>query len=175
MKQILMTGDSITDHFNTGLWLKEFNITNSGVSGNSSDDLLGRLHKDVIVPAPNIVMILIGTNDLAQGRSIDYISGNIGKIVSQIKASLKASEIFTTSVLPTLNNDPRPNGVIDELNKMIIEVSEKHNSGYIDLHPVFRSSSGELKKEFTYDGLHLNEAGYRAWAEYLRPILKKMI
>lgn len=169
-----MTGDSITRQFNTKLWLKEFNITNSGVSGNNTSDLLERIYKDVIAPQPDIVFLLIGTNDLAQGRGIDYIAKNILKITETVKTRLPKCEIYVSSILPTLNNDPRPNPVIRELNELIKNNCESSGVKYLDLMPMFRNSKGELKKEYTYDGLHLNEAGYKAWAEFLRPLLLKI-
>ena len=32
---------------------------------------------------------------------------------------------------------------------------------------------GNLKKEYTNDGLHLNGAGYRAWSRGIEPLVKE--
>lgn len=50
---------------------KEFRIINAGVSGNKSADLLGRWEKDIQAFAPDVVICMIGINDV--WRHFDYL------------------------------------------------------------------------------------------------------
>lgn len=89
LDRIVFAGDSVTDMGSTnpmgeglfeGLgksyvrvienmlvsWYPELNIrvTNSGISGNTSRDLLNRFERDVLALKPNWVSICIGINDV---------------------------------------------------------------------------------------------------------------
>lgn len=170
-KKILLIGDSITEGFDTQKLLPEFFIINKGISGNNSKDLLNRLQTDLLPYKPEMVFILIGTNDLAQGFSDEEILSNILKIVSIIKLQLNNSEVFVTSILPTKNNVPRPNTRIKKLNKQIEMLAVEQNFKFFNLFPLFADNSESLKDELTEDGLHLNESAYQLWAKHLRKYL----
>ena len=44
---------------------------------------------------------------------------------------------------------------------------------FLDVEKPMQDSAGQLRSDlFLKDGLHLNEAGYKVWAEQLRPLLK---
>ncbi len=47
---------------------------------------------------------------------------------------------------------------------------------FIDLWPVLaEETTGKMKRDFTTDGLHLSGAGYKAWAEAVRPFVEGLI
>jgi lysophospholipase L1-like esterase len=46
----------------------------------------------------------------------------------------------------------------------------KHLS-FLDLHPEFLGNSGEMDPKYTFDGVHLTEAGYSHWAGLIQPYL----
>ncbi len=173
-KKILLIGDSITEGFDTKRFLPEFSIINKGISGNNSNDLFNRLEDDLLAHSPEIVFILIGTNDLAQGFSDIEIISSIKNIVDKISSQLEKCKIYLTSILPTRNNEPRPNERIKQLNKKLEEAAVKLNVGYFNLYPLFKDEEDQLKKEFTDDGLHLNELAYETWAKYLKEFLEKL-
>ncbi|MBF4377378.1 SGNH/GDSL hydrolase family protein, partial [Vibrio anguillarum] len=54
-----------------------------GVSGNTTLDLLNRMD-DVLLSAADVVMILIGTNDLAQARTPEQTRDSMAQILDQI-------------------------------------------------------------------------------------------
>lgn len=173
-KKILLTGDSITEGFNTKMYLPEFSIVNKGVSGNNSNDLINRLETDLLAHNPEIVFILIGTNDLAQGFSDAETINNIKNIVEKISSQLNKCKIYLTSILPTRNNELRPNDRIKQFNKKLEETAVKLNVGYLNLYPLFKDEEDQLRKEFTDDGLHLNESAYKTWAKYLKELLEEL-
>ena len=42
----------------------------------------------------------------------------------------------------------------------------------IDLHPSFLNNSGSMNRNFSRDGVHLNENGYKVWIEKLMPYVE---
>jgi lysophospholipase L1-like esterase len=69
---IMLIGDSITEGFNTSL-LPQFRITNRGVSGDSTVEALERINPDWFNEKPDMIFICIGTNDIARGRTDEFI------------------------------------------------------------------------------------------------------
>ncbi len=57
---------------------------------------------------------------------------------------------------------------IKQLNEGLKQVAAKYNVPFIDLYnEVFVDEKGQMRREYTTDGLHCKPAGYLAWAEYL--------
>jgi lysophospholipase L1-like esterase len=165
-------GDSITACFNTKTLLPEFYIINKGLSGNNSTHLLKRLERDLLASNPDIIFILIGTNDIAKGFANAEIISNINSIIEITSENIPVNNIFITSILPTRNNELRPNERIRELNKKIQLMAEKLNVNYLNLYSNFVDETGQLIIDLTDDGLHLNEKAYLKWTDFLKELLK---
>jgi lysophospholipase L1-like esterase len=78
------------------------------------------------------------------------------------------SRIYVQTVLPTEKED-----LIESINTVneIIKSSENKDFKVIDLHSIFVYEDGLINKEYTTDGVHLNEKGYEKWAEFIKPIV----
>ena len=57
------------------------------------------------------------------------------------------------------------------VNSIIFKNKLKYNYEVVDLHSIFTDKNGYLIDELTYDGLHLNDAGYSLWASTIKPII----
>ncbi|MFY0624651.1 MAG: GH92 family glycosyl hydrolase [Reichenbachiella sp.] len=167
--EIIFLGNSITDGAE---WFELFggnpNIKNRGIGGDDTDGVLARLD-EVTSSNPKQVFIMIGTNDLAYGKSVEYIVENYKKIINQIQTASPNTEIIIQAVLPVEDalHYTRPNASIMEINKQLEEVCKSESLKYIDIHTPFNDENGKLNKEFSIDGLHLNGAGYLKWKEIL--------
>jgi lysophospholipase L1-like esterase len=162
--RILLIGDSITEGFNANIYLPELNITNKGFSGDSTQETLKRISSDWFVPAPHIIFICIGTNDIARGRDDDFILEGIKSIIDKIRTHTSKSKIVFTSIFPTLNNQDRPNKRIVNFNYKLKNLTISKNILFFNLNKHFSDREGELINEFTNDGLHLNNDAYKYWA-----------
>lgn len=47
-------------------------------------------------------------------------------------------------------------------NKEVEKLAAKHGQHYIDINDGLKDEQGRLKAEYTIEGLHINETGYRA-------------
>lgn len=62
------------------------------------------------------------------------------------------------------------NGAIGSYNSAIRAVAASHtNAVYLDFTPSFSDGSGNLRKELSKDGLHLNPEGYKLWGGLMAP------
>ncbi len=172
--EIIFLGNSITDGAE---WFELFgnpNIKNRGIGGDDTDGVLERL-SEVTSSQPAKVFIMIGTNDLAYGKSVEYITENYKKIIAKIKSDSPNTKIYLESVLPVDDavHYTRPNANILKLNEFLMNFSNEEECIYIDLMPVFQAENGMLKKEFSIDGLHINGKGYQAWKEIIEQYIKE--
>ncbi len=166
-ENILLIGDSITEGFNTSRFLSGLKVINKGVSGDSTVECLQRIEKNWFEDKPGLIFICIGTNDFARDRSDEIILENISGVIIKVKTYSRVSNIVITSLFPTRDNPPRPNSRINLFNKKLKELSAENNCLFFDLHKDFIDPEGNLKAEFTEDGLHLTEPAYKHWAEKL--------
>jgi len=166
--KIAMLGDSITDW---GEWNELFernDIINRGISGDSTDGILKRL--DGINSSVSKVFIMIGINDIGKGKSVDYVFNNYKKIVTMLKQKNIQPIIQSTLFVNPVKIHNRKNSDIEELNNKLKKYAIENDLVYIDLNMKL-SKDKKLQSDYSYDGLHLNGDGYKAWKEVLEPYL----
>ncbi|MOA48047.1 hypothetical protein D3C78_1707370 [compost metagenome] len=60
------------------------------------------------------------------------------------------------------------NEKIIELNELQKKLAKQLNITFIDVQQALSDQYGQLKREFTSDGIHLVEMGYVHWVNYLK-------
>lgn len=170
--QVVFLGDSITEMLSTGDWFGEYTkksglaVYNRGISGDTSNRLYERLVDNVTCIEPSCVVLLIGTNDLGLGLDSEFAKENIEKTLSLLKHDCPNTKIILQAVYPvnpTVHKScagRRKNSDILELNKKLLILAQEHKITYLDLTEKLSDKKGNLKKEYTFDGLHLNAKGY---------------
>ena len=184
--KIVFLGNSITE--GGGDWNKKFNvhnIVNRGISGDLTEGILVRLD-EIFFYKPIAVFLLIGINDIfdtdiSNQEKITplYVANNIIKIANQINVHSPSTEIFMQTILP-INHEiyieengffPKHNVPLSEkilqINSMIINQADVKQYKVIDLHSAFINQDGLMNREYTTDGVHLNNNGYGVWVEYI--------
>ena len=172
--EIIFLGNSITEG---GKWKKLFpnkNVVNRGISGDVTDGILNRL-EEVTASKPKKIFLLIGTNDMARGKSIDYVLENTEKIILQIQNQSEKTKIYLQSILPINPNVGKKfsghknnHQKIIDVNKLLKKLAKKLNVKFINLHKKMRNGKKHIKAKYTYDGLHLSEEGYQKWKKIIR-------
>lgn len=170
---IIFLGNSITE---MGKWSELFNdpsILNRGIGGDITYGVLQRLD-EITERAPSKLFIMIGINDIGKDIPDAVIADNYKKIISRIQLKCPETKIHIQSILPV---NPLHSGFpqhydkethIIEVNKQLKKISETYHCTFIDLYSIFTDSENHLTKKYTTDGLHLNEEGYKLWADYFR-------
>lgn len=169
--KVLFIGDSIIQAGAWGEWLTESTVVDEGVGGATTADVVARL-AELVAQEPDTVVLLIGTNDLAWHRTTEHVVRNIETIVATFRRDLPDVRILVTSVLPR-GHEFAPQ--IREINRHLWQFAPTAHAGYLDLWPVLAGEDGGLLEQYSPDGLHLNEDGYRAWREALGPALEAVV
>lgn len=169
MKKITFLGDSLT---HAGRWQEFFpahDISNHGIPGERAAEILLRLH-GVLEEKPDLILLMMGINDLGSGLSSDTILPHFKQMIQRVKEESNA-QLIIQSLLP-VNFKLFPTTIfhpadIEDINMMLKTLCEEENITYVDMYPAFASYANELIETYTYDGLHLNDAGYKIWINCL--------
>ena len=177
----LFLGDSITEQYTLSDYYKDMPVVNSGVGGNITKDILDDMTNRVYIYNPSKVFILIGTNDIDRKKTDDQIINNFEKIIKNIKKNRPSCEIYIESIYPVNKDDNekidenmvgiRSNDRIKKINDKLKMLTSKLNVTYIDLYNDLIDENGNLKLEYTKEGLHISDEGYKK----ITNILKKYI
>jgi lysophospholipase L1-like esterase len=170
---IVFLGDSITLGCE---WRELFGnhllILNRGIGGDTSAGVLKRI-SEVARLGPAAVFLMIGTNDAQMlGYSPADTVQNYKAIVDELLHSSPKTSVYVESILPT--QAPRFNRWSDEVNRRTRQFANGNTVRFIDLRPAFLGSNLVLDKRYTYDGIHLNAAGYLVWKRAIDPIMAEL-
>jgi lysophospholipase L1-like esterase len=167
---IVFLGDSLTDNYD---WCEEFqnyNIQNRGISSDTTDGVLNRLDS-IINEKPKKIFLMIGINDLGNGKQNDYIINNYNIILEKIKKGSPDTIIYIESILPVnkslSGSAMADNNKIIDLNKKLQQL-QSNNVIYINIFNSLTTNDNELNKDLTYDGVHLNGQGYGIWVNIIK-------
>lgn len=167
--EIIFLGNSITDGSEwTELFGNNPNIKNRGIGGDDTDGILERL-SEVTESKPAKIFVMIGTNDLAYGKSKEYVIENYNAILDQIKSESPDTKVYVESILTVDEavHYTRPNKSILWINEELKKICNDRNLTYIDLEEAFSDGDGKLNPKYSYDGLHLNGEGYEVWRDLI--------
>ena len=169
--RVVFMGNSVTDS-----WAPLFPAmfpgkpyVGRGISGQTTPQMVIRFHQDVIALKPAVVVILAGTNDIAGNTgpsTLEMIEDNIEAMTELAQAH--GIRVVLSSVLPVFDYpwkkglEPAPK--IVALNAWIRQYAASHDAVYVDYHSAMADERQGLPANFSADGVHPNEAGYRVMA-----------
>ena len=180
--KVVFMGNSISDcwpdahpeFFTSNLFLGR------GISGQVSSQMLVRFQEDVINLHPKVVVILCGTNDIAENNgpiTHEHILQNI-KSMCEL-ARFHRIQPIVCSALPAnrfkWRPDLQPAQDIIKLNEMIKAFAKENKIPYVDYYSALVDDQGGLPAKYSKDGVHPNPDGYTVMEEVLMPILKKYV
>lgn len=160
-------GNSITEGwYNTHPdFFSKNNYVCRGISGQTSSQMLVRFRQDVINIKPRTVVILAGTNDIAQNTgyiSLENIMGNIKSMVQLARAN--HIKVVLCSILPAYEfswrKELKPAEDIVALNKMIRAYALKEKLDYVDYHTALKDERNGLPLKYATDGVHPTPEAY---------------
>jgi lysophospholipase L1-like esterase len=182
--KIAFAGDSITAAGNWAAVIDFAEVENFAVSGDSTDALLAMIPK-IAQSKPDIVSVLIGTNDFGNtllNREGADVGARVLVIIEEFKKRLPDAKILLHTILPRGIEDSG----VDLRNRVIeandyLKLNKQSDIEFIDLWAHFVAPDGlSLADDYVMADepilkLHLNENGYRNWITVLLPKLQRMV
>ncbi|HAC63696.1 MAG TPA: G-D-S-L family lipolytic protein [Cyanothece sp. UBA12306] len=175
-QEIIFLGDSLTDQGNWSELLKNGDIINRGIAGDTTDGVLNRIN-EVIESKPQKIFIMIGINDIwNENKILNDLITNYQQILTIFKTQIPKTQVYIQSILP-INNEQYSinvdNNQILAVNEELKKIASKFNYQYLDLHSKFVEQSNQLNPEYTNDGVHLNLQGYLLWTDIIKLYVNK--
>lgn len=158
-------------------------VINRGISAETTATMLKRIEKTVLVMEPKNLVMLMGINDIAQKVDNQQIINNIHQMITLTKQKSPHTHMILQAVYPVNKSErgslydkfqlrDRDNETIHSLNQMLEELAVKENITFINVNSYLVNENGELRNEFTFDGLHPNMQGYLAIRDAIMKTLK---
>ena len=145
----------------------EFPVVNCGFGGSQIFEATHFAPRILIPLAPRQIVFYSGENDLAGGKSARQIADDWNKFQSVIREALPQTHVTLFSIKPS----PARWEMIGEV-RAANDFLRESTPDFVDtFHPMLNSDDLPRTELWTSDGIHMARAGYKLWAEILRPHL----
>ena len=161
-------------------------VLNAGVSGNTSNDELGRFDQDVMQKKPDLLTISVGVNDVWHGFDNTHPQGGgpngvpLGLYRANVETMVRAAQkagvvvvILSPTVIGEDLNDPR-NAMLASYIAALQDIARRHKCLFVDFQrpfqtylDLYRTTTGHTDNLLTVDGVHMNDWGNRFMAATL--------
>lgn len=164
-----------------------FACCNRGVAGFVTRELLAALDECVLDLAPSRLLINIGTNDIGEpDYGLPGLIARYEEILRRVRERLPDCRIVTLAYYPVNADDVfagvdraaaadlfsrRSNRAIREANEAVAALSRRLGIEHLDLNDGLADDAGNLRAEYTMDGIHMYANGYKVVWDNLRPYL----
>ena len=174
---IIFIGDSIIEYYPLQELLgTSKTIVNRGIRGYQTGLLQENLDAHLYGDAVDQIVLLIGTNDIGKDVPINEALNNLESVIQTISRDYPLSQIKLVSILPVNEGENFKQTVYIRTNEKINAWNQAYQdlaSAYMQVEfvPVFENlldHEGQLKADYTTDGLHLSVAGYQALSNTLK-------
>ena len=147
-------------------------LRNAGIAGNTTTQMLARIGTDVLAYAPDVVLMLGGTNDIQSGMTNAQIATCMGNLESMVRLMLQAG------ILPVIVTPPAKSTLQAESRKLqpfYYALAQAYGLPLIDL---FRLTvdpvTGNYLAGYSGDGTHPNPTAIAAIAPVVAATLTNL-
>lgn len=171
--EICFLGDSITHFCEWAELTGNPKCVNRGISSDTAWGIMKRID-EVVAGKPAKVFLMVGTNDLSRDKTPAEVRDKIAEIIDTIQTKSPKTVIYLQSVLPVIDGRVAKyeNVNIDALNPELVKLAAQKKVTFINLNPLFKDANGQLRADFTEDGLHLKAVGYQLWLTQIKQYVK---
>jgi peptidoglycan/LPS O-acetylase OafA/YrhL len=106
------------------------------------------LDREVTAIAPRYGVVLLGTNDVRSGRTVDAFGADLWTIVDSLRAR---GAIPILSTMPAMHGDPESNARIPLFNRVVRAIAQGRSLPLVDLHQALSALPNE---GISADGIH---------------------
>ena len=144
-----------------------YQVINRGVDGYRADQVRAKTSAWLAADSPDIVLLMIGTNDITHGQTIESTRVEVQEIINLVAGHINPDgsrpRIIVSSVIPSLTYQSWLLGLYnDDLASHLTGMASRFTYNWDD----FYDGGTQLAKAWLMaDDLHPNSAGYRVMAE----------
>ncbi|NIJ51861.1 GDSL-type esterase/lipase family protein [Dyadobacter arcticus] len=172
---IVFTGSSsFTKWLTAAEDLAPLPIINRGFGGSTLPEVIYYADRTILKYNPKTVVIYC-ENDMfgSKKKTPEQVRDAYVQLCKLIREKQPDVRLYCISLKPSPSRWARKDETIraNQLIQEYIKKDKKH--GYIDVWPVMIKDGRPDGSIFVNDSLHMNQEGYRRWAQVLKPVLEK--
>ena len=179
---ILFLGDSITQLWTTSgksAWNQDFapvGAMDAGIGGDGTEQVLYRLnHGNLDGIHPQVVVLMIGVNDLIGGATPQEVSAGIAAVVQTLRDKLPDAKILLLGLLPPFDNNSPIRQEAAVVNATLPGLADNQHVYFVDTWPAFVNQDGTTRSELFQPGLlHPDAQGYGVLAQVIDTKLQEL-
>ena len=169
--EVAFLGDSLTDGYDLAKYYPQYVTVNRGIGGDTTFDLESRLQTSVYDLKPQVVVMLIGANNM------DTMFENYESILQGLHKNLPETKVVLLS-LTAMGGEHwgRKNQLAAYNNVTIKLLAQKYGYTFVDLYsPLYDVTIREVYAGYTVDGGHFTHEGYVVLTEQITPVLQTLL
>jgi lysophospholipase L1-like esterase len=140
----------------------QLDVYNRGISGHTVADLRNRWQKDAIDMKPDVLSILIGTNDVGRGVQADAFEADYRQILdasrnsnSELRLVLLDPFVLRSGKLKDEQAWTTRRSATDQLGIVVARLAKSYNAVHIKTQDIFDSAAKAVSPEhWIWDGVH---------------------
>ena len=173
-RAVLFIGSSSIRMWHTHLAFPEYPVINRGFGGAITTDVIYYYENVVKKYKAEVIVLYVGDNDIAVGKSVEEVFEDYKKLVAIIKNDNPICRLIYLPIKPSI----RRWTLWEKMNDVNMRIKEYNENDeklfYLDTAtPMIGTTDKPNESLFIEDGLHLNAEGYALWDSLLDPLLKQ--
>lgn len=118
------------------------------------------------------IYVMLGINELGWVHAETYKT-QYGKVIDRLRADHPDAAVVVQSLPPVSAAQDAKHSYVNNrrirtYNTLLAELATEKDCSFVDVAAAVTGADGCLPAEMTFDGVHLNSAGCKAWLEVLR-------
>ena len=179
--KVVFLGDSITAGWRSApayrASFSKYTPLNLGVSGDHTQNVLWRIQQGALEGlSPQVVVVMIGVNNLGGGFTPSATVGGVRAVVSSVQERLPRSRVLLLGILPARHSPSEGlRSKIAEANRLLAAMSWSSLTSFRDVGSVFLDPEGNIQKTIMRDFLHPTAEGYQLLSDSVEPLLSQLL
>lgn len=183
-RRVVFMGNSITHnwvYYHGDSFFSKNGFVGRGISGQTTSQFLLRFRQDVIDLHPKAVVILAGTNDIAENDGPYMEDATFGNIVSMVElARANGIKPVLAAVLPVTQygwnkSVESVQDKIESLNRRLRAYARGQNMPFIDFYKPMAMPDRTMNPAYAKDGVHPLPVGYDVMEPLVLEVLEKLL
>jgi hypothetical protein len=175
-KPILFVGSSSIRMWDLKRYFPDLPVLNHGFGGSEYFDALCYTDRIIIPFRPRAIVVYDGDNDIANGKTPEWVLADMKALVCTIHHALPDTPIIVLSIKTSLARWEKHERMEKANTLMAAFAKTAPQVTFLDMNtPLLDTEGRPDPKYFVDDKLHLNHDGYTIWTRILRPVLGKAL